>query len=257
MNLNIGQPEVSNTSNILDLEIPKEMEKSIKTGHSHIDLLFAGDGIVPSTAALITGLPGAGKTTLMIELADRITASGHICLYNTGEESLYQVRRVTKRLGLKHGFIPSYHRCVDDIKAQLEELAEENPGKQVFVIQDSLQCLEPSRVDPDTGEIKKGRPKQGLNAQVAATAQLTEFVKNTFGVLLLIGQVTKNGDFAGKQAIKHIVDCHLHLGIDTERKSDTYGCRVAEILKNRFGTAGVFFGFEIEADGLKFETANS
>ncbi len=256
MQLNIGQPIVSNDTNILDIEVPKQMEKSVKTGHSHIDLLFAGDGIVPSTAALVTGLPGAGKTTLMIELADRITGMGNICLYNTGEESLYQVRRVTKRLNLRHGFIPSYHRCVDDIKEQVNELIFENPGKQVFLIQDSLQCLEPSRIDPETGEKRKGRPKLGQNAQVEATAQLTEFVKNNFAIFMMIGQVTKSGDFAGRQAIKHIVDCHLHLGIDTERKSETYGQRVAEMCKNRFGSAGFYFGFEIEETGLKFETAN-
>jgi DNA repair protein RadA/Sms len=193
----------------------------------------------------------------MIELADRVTHKGHICLYNTGEESLYQVRRVTKRLDLKYGFIPAAHRGVDEIIEQLKEISLANPGKQVFLIQDSLQCLEPSRFDPETGEARKGRPKTGLNAQVEAVATLTQFIKETFGIFLLIGQVTKDGTFAGKNEIKHIVDCHLHLGIDTDRKSETYGERVAEMLKNRFGPAGQFFGFALESSGLKFEMGNS
>lgn len=196
------------------------------------------------------------NTTLMIEMADRITGTGNVCLYNTGEESLYQVRRVTKRLNLEHGFIPATHTCVDDIIEQLKELAFLNPGKQIFYIQDSIPCLEASRVDPETGEPLKGRPKTGLNSQVEAVTQLTEYIKSTFGIALLIGHVTKDGTFAGKQALKHVIDCHLHLGIDTDRKSDTYGQRVAEMLKNRFGPAGLFFGFELTEGGLKFEMAN-
>lgn len=255
MLLKFGQPDVDSSSNILDIEIPREMEKAVSTGHPHIDVMFAGDGIIPSTVALVTGLPGAGKTTLMIEMADRITGTGNVCLYNTGEESLYQVRRVTKRLNLEHGFIPATHTCVDDIIEQLKELAFLNPGKQIFYIQDSIPCLEASRVDPETGEPLKGRPKTGLNSQVEAVTQLTEYIKSTFGIALLIGHVTKDGTFAGKQALKHVIDCHLHLGIDTDRKSETYGQRVAEMLKNRFGPAGLFFGFELTESGLKFEIA--
>jgi len=259
MLLDVGQPKVRYDGNILDIEVPPQMETAVSVGHTHMNVLFAGDGMIPSTAALITGLPGAGKTTLMIQVADSITRTGNVCLYNTGEESLYQVRRVTKRLGLsKHaggGFIPSYHRNVDDITAHMDRLRKKYPGKQIFLVQDSLQCLEPSRIDPDTGKKMRGRPKQGLAAQVAACAQLTQYVKDTFSILLLIGQVTKNGTFAGKQQIKHIIDCHLHLGLDTDKKSESYGCRVAEMLKNRFGPAGIYFDFDLEARGLVFAEA--
>jgi DNA repair protein RadA/Sms len=253
MELVLGQPKVDNDTNILDVEIPPEMENAVSTGHQHLDVMFAGDGLIPSTCALVTGLPGAGKTTLMLQTADSITGEGHICVYNTGEESLFQVRRTTKRLGLRYGFIPSYHRCVDDIIQQLREIKEDNPGKQIFFIQDSLQCLEPSQVDLMTGLPKKGRPKTGLNAQVEAVNELLGFIKEIFGIWLLIGQVTKSGDFAGKNAVKHALDCHLHLGIDTDKKSETYGQRVAEMQKNRFGPAGLLFGFELTARGLQFE----
>lgn len=256
MLLKFGQPDVDSTSNILDIEVPPEMEHAVSTGHQHIDVMFAGNGIIPSTVAMVTGLPGAGKTTLMIEMADRITGQGHVCLYNTGEESLFQVRRVTKRLALEHGFIPATHTCVDDIVEQLKELSFLNPGKQIFYIQDSIPCLVPSRIDPETGEPRKGRPKEGLNGQVEAVMQITEYLKSSFGIGLLIGHVTKDGSFAGKQALKHVIDCHLHLGIDTVKGSDTYGQRVAEMMKNRFGPAGLLFGFELLDTGLKFELAN-
>ena len=64
--------------------------------------------------------------------------------------------------------------------------------------------------------------------------------------------MTKDGTFAGKNEIKHAIDAHLHLGIDTDRKSETYGERVAEMQKNRFGSAGIFLEFQITAGGLMF-----
>ncbi len=252
--LNVGQPKVDLDGNILDVEVPKEMEKAISTGHSHIDLLYAGDGVIPSTVSLITGLPGAGKSTLMFQLADAITSKGHICLYNMGEESLYQVRRVAKRLNLKNGFIPSYHTSVDEITEHLNSLKKKYKKKQVFLIQDSLQCISPSRIDPDTGKKKKGRPPKGLKAQVEACTQLTEFVKENFLIMFMVGHVNKKGEFAGKQEIKHILDAHLHLGIDLDRRSETYQQRVAEMLKNRFGTAGLYYSFDLSEKGLQFES---
>lgn len=248
MDLSIGQPEVSHDSNILDVEIPTELEHSVSTGYAHIDLLFAGDGILPSTAALVTGLPGAGKSTLMIQLADAITAAGHIALYNTGEESLYQIRRVVKRLRLRHGFVPGYNRSVQKIVEHAKKLEEENPEKKIFLFCDSLQTLE---VDREAGQ--RGRPPSKQNMEVKATEYLTKWAKETFNMLFIIGQVNKAGTFAGKQAIKHIIDCHLHLGIDTERGSDSYGERIAEMTKNRFGVANVYYPFEIQSRGVSFQ----
>lgn len=248
MDLSIGQPKVKFDSNILDVVVPKELEKSVKTGVKHIDTLFAGDGILPSTSALITGLPGAGKTTLMLQLADELTAQGHIALYNTGEESLYQVRRVVKRLDLKNGFTPGYDRSVQSICNHADALQAKNKNKKVFLICDSLQTLE---VDREEG--KRGRNPSKQNEQIAAVEYLTRWAKDTFNVSLLIGQVNKNGEFAGRQEVKHIIDCHLHLNVDTQRGTDTYGERIAEMTKNRFGCAGVYYPYEITATGVRFD----
>lgn len=249
MDLSVGQPEVDFDSNILDVVVPKELEKSVKTGYKNIDTLFAGDGILPSTSALITGLPGAGKTTLMLQLADAITASGNIALYNTGEESLFQVRRVVKRLDLKHGFVPGYNRTVQDICAHADQLQDvrENRKKKIFLICDSLQTLEVERE-----EGKRGRNLSKQNEEVAAIEYLTRWAKDTFNISLVIGQVNKGGTFAGKQEVKHIIDCHLHLAYDTERGSSSYGERIAEMTKNRFGCAGVYYPYEISQSGISF-----
>ena len=95
-------------------------------------------------------------------------------------------------------------------------------------------------------------PRRG-SKEVNATAILTAWAKESFGVLMIIGMVTKSGDFAGKQAIRHIVDAHLHLAVDTDRKSETYGQRVATMEKNRFGTSGIGYTYEINSSGVKFE----
>jgi DNA repair protein RadA/Sms len=249
MKLNLGQPTVNNSTNILDIDVPAALEENVPTGFAHIDALFAGDGVTPSTAAIVTGIPGAGKTTLMLQLADAVTGAGHIALYNTGEESLYQVRKVVRRLGLQNGFIPSYESSAQDIVKKAKAIQRANPGKQVFLFVDSLQCVE---VDREKG--KKGRtPSQG-NKEVGATEILTQWAKETFGILMIIGMVTKDGTFAGKQAIRHIVDAHLHLSVDTDRKSDTYGQRVATMEKNRFGASAIGYTYEINSAGVQFET---
>lgn len=246
MRLGIGQPKVKRDGNILEIDVPKQMEEAIPTGHPHIDLLYAGDGIIAGTVSLVSGGPGAGKTTLMLQLADSLTRMGHKSIVNTGEESLYQVRRVTKRLDLKHGFIPSYHRDAEDIIEHCEEIRAKYPGKQLFLIQDSLQCLS---IRPSG---KRGRPVGAEQAKIIGLEKLTEYAKNNWVTLFLIGHVNKKGEFAGKQTIKHIVDCHLHLSFDPE-----YEERVCEMRKNRFGIAGCFYNFDLQAKGLVFEAARA
>jgi len=249
MQISLGQPAVTNSSNILDIEVPKQLEMNIPTGIPHVDALFAGDGIMPSTAAILTGIPGAGKTTLALQLADAVTGMGHIAIYNTGEESLYQLRKVVRRLGLKNGFIPSYEETAQGIVKKAKAVQKANKGKQVFLFVDSLQCVELER---EKG--KRGRgPAQG-NKEVGATIALTQWAKETYGILILIGMVTKDGTFAGKQAIRHVVDAHLHLGIDTERKSESYGERTACMEKNRQGAANMIYGYDISSAGVKFST---
>lgn len=245
--LNAGNPVVTTSTNILDIEIPKEMENNVRTGLEHLDMLCCGDGMTPSSVLLLTGIPGAGKSTLGLQLADAINGQGHIVLYNTGEESLFQVRKTARRLDLKHGFRPNYITDVEELIKYCNLIRKENPGKQFFLIQDSLQYL---RVKREPG--KRGRELSGMNMTVVAAEMLTAWAKETFSVVILIGQVTKDGVFAGKQEIKHAVDCHLHLAIDTDRKSDTYGERVAEMQKNRFGPAGLYYPFSLGKLGLKF-----
>lgn len=260
MKLKLGKVEITEATNILSIEVPEEMKQNVSTGFRHVDRLFAGDGITPSTAALVTGTPGAGKTTLMLQLADAVTGQGHLALFNTAEESLYQVRRVVERLGSTHGFIVGQDRLVDDILEHVQSLQKEAKGKtandgrpqKVFLFQDSLQCLDISNEDAD-GKKKKGRPLSGAKASVIALERLIAWAKKTYAFAFIIGQVNKSGDFAGKNGIKHMVDCHLHLGWEIDRNTGAE-TPIAEMTKNRFGPGGLYFGFELSETGVKFET---
>lgn len=241
MKLGIGQPEVSYNGNILDINVPEQMESAIPTGTPQVDLLFAGDGIIAGTVTLITGAPGGGKTTFTLQMADGLTKMGHMAVVNTGEESLYQIRRTTKRLGLQHGFIPAYNRNAEDIIEHCEKLKSENPGKKLFLVIDSLQCLSVR----DSGG--RGRPKGDSAKQLEALQMLTEYAKNNWVCVFFIGHITKTGKFAGKQTIKHAIDCHLHLSYEPELEE-----RVLEMQKNRFGVAGNYYEFELGESGLRF-----
>lgn len=263
MKLKLGKLEITEKTNILSIEVPEEMKRNVPTGFKHIDRLFSGDGVTPSVAALVTGTPGAGKTTLMLQLADAVTGEGHLALLNTGEESLYQVRRVVDRLNLRNGFIVGQDRDVADVLEHLRSLQKEAEGKftpnglpqKVFLFQDSLQCLEISSTDA-SGKKKKGRPLSGDKASVLALERIVEWCKETYGVAFIIGQVNKGGDFAGKNGIKHTVDAHLHLGwlidINYPDGHEKREVPIAEMTKNRFGPSGLFYKFEMTENGIRF-----
>ena len=241
MNLNVGIKGLKQGTNILEIEVPKALRDRKKVGLAWFDDALGGEGFVPSQVMMLTGTPGAGKTTLLLQLANAITGAGHVCLYNTGEESLYQVKMVAERLGLRSGFFVGQDTMVEDLLAHADKLRKAHPGKQVFVLQDSLQTL-------DDGKYAGGATNS--MSTVRATEMLTDWAKTHYGVVIFIGQVTKSGDFAGKQTILHAVDVRGHLYIDDEKKSETYGERIFEITKNRFGCSGRAYILGIGRSGL-------
>jgi len=240
MNLSVGIQGLKKGTNILDIEVPMVLRNRKKVGISWFDDALGGEGFVPSQVMMLTGTPGAGKTTLLLQLADAITKAGHVCLYNTGEESLYQVKMVAERLGLTAGFVVGQDTDVTELLAHADSLRKVNPGKQVFILQDSLQTLD------------DGKWKDGTNSMTAvrATEMLTDWAKANYGVVIFIGQVTKSGEFAGKQTILHAVDVRGQLYIDQEKRSETYGERIFEVTKNRFGTAGRAYILGLGKTGL-------
>ena len=104
MKLNVKNDEVVFGTNILKVRVPKALRNKFKSGLDFVDCALGGEGFTPSQVLLFTGTPGAGKTTMMLTLADQITKSGGLVVFNTAEESLFQVKLIAERLGLKSGF---------------------------------------------------------------------------------------------------------------------------------------------------------
>lgn len=233
MKLNIEVDGLDKGTNVLEIEVPDHMRRRVFTKLDWVDDVLGEQGIVPSQAILFTGTPGAGKTTTMLQLADTLTKKGSMALFNTREESLYQVKMTAERLKLKSGFYVGQDEMTDDVIAHARHVINKNPNKDFFLIVDSLQTLNDGKYGPGV-----------VNGQTAVrvTERLVDFCKRghngVYPILFCIGQVNKDGSFNGRNTIKHAVDTHLHLHIDEEKKSDTYGERILECTKNRFGFSG-------------------
>ena len=240
MKLNVKRDGIDFGSNILDLRVPSKLRERYKCGVSYIDDAFGGEGFTPSTISLFTGEPGAGKTTLMLALADALTSQGYVCLFNTAEESLYQVKLTCERLDMKHGFIAGQESYVPRLVKQCDALRKRNPGKPFFLIVDSLQTL---------NDGKYGEENTNSQSAVRSLQILTDYAKEHYINVICIGQVNKSGNMAGSQKLKHMVDAMLHLSIE-KKDEDFKGLRVLETIKNRFGGAGWTFFMDLKSHGF-------
>jgi predicted ATP-dependent serine protease len=129
----------------------------------------------------------------------------------------------------------------EDLINRAKELQEQNPKKQVVILQDSIQTL-------DDGKYADGGTTSSTPAR--CTEMLTNWAKATFGIVVFIGQVNKDGKFNGKMKIKHAVDVHGHIFFDDDKKSETFGERLFEIPKNRFGCNGQTYILGINKKGV-------
>ncbi len=230
-------------TNILDIEVPEHLKKKFKSGLSFVDGAMGGEGFTPSAVTLFTGTPGAGKTTLMLTLADRMTKQGATVLFNTAEESLYQTAMTAKRLKLKNGFRAGNSADVNEIIANARKMqaAAAKTGDQFVLIVDSLQCL-------DDGMYSSGKITSGT--AIRCLQMITDFCKETGSIGLIINQVNKSGKMSGSNKLKHMVDSHMHLSVE-EKDEDFKGCRILETQKNRFGGCGHMFYLALRKTGFR------
>ena len=241
MKLDIKSKGIKRGVNLNDIVVPEALLRRIKTGFTMFDSAFGGDGFVPSTVHMITGEAGAGKSTLLRQLGNAITASGNVALYNPGEESLYQVKLSSERLKLKAGFVVGQETMVPDLLEYADEVLKASSGKQMFLLQDSLQTL-------DDGMYPNGATNSKTPTRV--TEMLVEWAKRTNAIVLVIGQVGKDGVFQGENKIKHAMDGHAHMYFDQAKRSETYGERLMEVSKNRWGSAGKTYIYGMGKEGI-------
>src|SRR3954468_8642455 len=211
-------------------EIESQDDTRISSGVTEFDRVLGG-GIVPGTLVLLGGDPGIGKSTLLLQVAEKLSASGATVLYISGEESERQIKLRGERLGVKaENLLLLPETNLENIQREIERL------KPAVVIVDSIQTTFSTEIESAPGSISQIR-------EVAAQFLL---LAKTRGVpVFLIGHVTKEGSIAGPRALEHIVDTVLYF--EGERH---HNHRIVRATKNRFGAANEVGVFEMTNRGL-------
>jgi DNA repair protein RadA/Sms len=206
------------------------------TGIEELDRVLGG-GLVPSSAVLVGGDPGIGKSTLLLQTAARLAASGKRVLYITGEEAIEQVRLRARRLGCADTSIELAASInVRDITASLERARD-----ATLVVIDSIQTMWLDAIDSAPGTVSQVR---------ACSFELIRAAKANNFALVLVGHVTKEGGIAGPRVLEHMVDAVLYFEGDRGHQF-----RILRAVKNRYGATDEIGVFEMTDVGLA-EVAN-
>jgi DNA repair protein RadA/Sms len=200
------------------------------TGQEELDRVLGG-GIVPGGVVLIGGDPGIGKSTLLLQALDALSAQMKV-LYVTGEESGAQVALRARRLGL------TGERVRVQAEINLERIQATIAAEQpAFCVIDSIQTVYSDQLTSAPGSVAQVRE---------CAAQLTRVAKTSGCSLVLVGHVTKEGALAGPRVLEHIVDTVLYFEGDTHSSF-----RLVRAIKNRFGAVNEIGVFAMTEKGLK------
>jgi len=214
---------------LVRLQTPPETR--LATGLMEFDRTLGGS-VVAGSVVLLGGDPGIGKSTLILQVLDRLSGPGRQSLFISGEESEAQLKLRADRLGLKSpDLLVATETCLENI---LKILAEHKPA---FMALDSIQTMYTATLPSAPGSL----------TQVRETAfRLVQQAKLTNTATFLIGHVTKEGTLAGPMVLEHLVDTVLYLEGD---RSHTF--RLLRTVKNRFGPTQELGVFEMQEAGLQ------
>ncbi|BCK76141.1 DNA repair protein [Acetobacter aceti NRIC 0242] len=213
------------------LEGSAEPPARIGTSIAELDRVLGG-GLVPASVVLVGGDPGIGKSTLLLQTACRLSATGQKVIYISGEEAIEQIRMRARRLELHAPTLELAASInVSDIAATLE--TDTPPG---LVIIDSIQTMWLDTIESAPGSV----------AQVRACAfELIRLAKKRGFALILVGHVTKEGGLAGPRVMEHMVDAVMYFEGDRGHQF-----RILRAAKNRFGATDEIGVFAMTDRGL-------
>jgi len=220
-------------------EIVLEKQERMLTGIDEFDRCMGG-GIVKGSLALIGGVPGIGKSTILLQISDKISANYGKVLYASGEESLTQIKIRSERLNIKpENLLLLSEVNLEVIKKHIKEISPK------LVVVDSIQTLFDENIEGIPGSVSQVRQSVLELMKLAKTLDIT---------IMLAGHVTKEGFIAGPKILEHMVDTVLYF--EGENIQDL---RMLRCIKNRFGATnevGVFkmgtYGLEEITDISKF-----
>lgn len=222
----------STVNQVLALDdICGENGERIPTKIEEFDRVLGG-GIVKGSLVLLSGDPGIGKSTILLQICQNLGSKGQKILYVSGEESANQIKLRAVRIGVTTNnlFILSQ----TDLATIVECIKAEKPD---IVIIDSIQTMVYEQVNSSAGSITQVRECTNVFMHTAKGQGIPIFI---------VGHVNKDGAIAGPKVLEHIVDTVLYF--EGERN---YSYRILRGVKNRFGSTNEIGVFEMTADGLK------
>lgn len=211
-------------------EVATDAELRFRTGMGELDRVLGG-GAVEGSLVLVSGAPGIGKSTLLLQICKSLCAENKV-LYVSGEESEKQLKLRAQRLHVTPDdlYILSETR-LDDI---LESANQLNPD---ILIIDSIQTLYNENSDSSPGSVSQVKD---------CTMALMQYSKTNSVTVFVVGHINKDGNIAGPKVLEHMVDCVLIFEGDA---NTSY--RLLRAAKNRFGSTNEVGVFEMMDNGLK------
>lgn len=220
-----------------DLSTQDQVEYSIRhqTHISELDRVLGG-GLVNGTAVLLSGEPGIGKSTLLLQLCNAMCSSGLTTCYITGEESINQIRVRAARMNIRSSIKVIATTQMSEISGVLKNM--QAPG---IAIIDSIQTLNSEEIDSSPGSMSQVK---------SCTLELVNIAKSLGICIVIVGHINKEGQIAGPKLLEHMVDVVLSFETD-----NTQQYRIVRGLKNRYGATNEIGIFEMSQHGL-IEVAN-
>ena len=220
----MGQPQTIDS-------ISFDPEFRVKTGIAEFDRILGG-GLVPGSLVLIGGDPGIGKSTIILQVAGKLSLHGLKPLYFSGEESPQQIKLRAERLSINsENLYVLAGACIEHLFERIDTLRPD------ILVVDSIQTVYTESLPSAPGSVGQVR-------EVAS--RLLNWSKETGIPTFLIGHVTKDGAIAGPKVLEHMVDTVLYFEGDI-----SHMFRILRSVKNRFGSTNEIGVFEMMDTGLE------
>ena len=210
--------------------IETKEEDRVTTRMQELDRVLGG-GIVPVSLVLVGGDPGIGKSTLLLQVCQKLADDGHEVLYISGEESLKQIKLRAERIGQFSDKLRLF--CETNLELIGDTIRNNKPE---VVIIDSIQTMYNEDVSSAPGSVSQVRESTSVLMQLAKGLGISIFI---------VGHVTKEGTVAGPRVLEHMVDTVLYFEGD---RHASY--RILRAVKNRFGSTNEIGVFEMRESGL-------